>query len=205
MAFYESLETWMLKTCAGDLELSLKASGVFFLADERPLLATGRFASPSIISPIHSPWNSCCGWELFSKCRGYSTAGRSLQDYLPKDFQGLPSDNHSSGGVLLWILRAASTPQDPVYSSQGRKAAPESGPHQGQAQHWEMLFIFFSPYKLPSLGIPKSALLPKSSSLGLVFLCSLIQWFSTSRTQRSFNTNLMAWWCPNIIIFVATS
>lgn len=50
------------------------------------------------------------------------------------------------------------------------------------------LFIFFSPYNLPSLGIPKSALLPKSSSLGLVFLCSPIQWFSTSLTQRSFTT-----------------
>lgn len=65
----------------------------------------------------------------------FPTAGRSLQGYLPKDFQGLTKDNHSSGGVLLWILRAASTPQDPVYSSQGRQAAPESGPRPGQAQH----------------------------------------------------------------------
>lgn len=76
--------------------MSLRASGVFFLADEGPLLAKARFASPSRISPIHAPWNSCCGLE-------YSTAGRSGPDYLPKDFQGLPSDNHSSGGVLLWI------------------------------------------------------------------------------------------------------
>lgn len=175
----------MLKTWADGVEQSLKASGVSFLADEGPLLATARFASPSRISPIHAPWNSGCGWELVSKCREYSTAGRSLQGYLPKNSRGLPSDNHSSGGVLLWILRAASTPQDPVYSNQGRQAAPESGPHPGQAQRWEMFSIFFSPYKLPAWESPHLLCSPNPPAwVCLVFLCSPIQRFSTSLMQR---------------------
>lgn len=143
--------------------------------------------------------------ELFSKCREYSTAGRSGPGYLPKDFQGLPSDNDSSGGVLLWISEQPQHLGTLSTAVTDYRQLQSPGPHPGQAQRWEGFSFSFLPTNFPAWESPN--LLCSPNPPAWVWSSYALQYSGSQPPQCSnpLLQFLMVWWCPNIIIFVVTS